>query len=105
MSAEQVLGWIGFGINVVLANVVMHGLWTVYSKRNSIEWSTRHFDQLFYALVWSIMFIFIERNLQLLGGILDIFEFTFVTRWLLNNLFGIGFLALFLLRYIYIIYI
>lgn len=99
-STETVFGWIGFAFNVIVANLIAHGLWSVYSKKNLIQWSARHFDQLYYALIWSILFVLVERNIQLCGGILNLFEFSIPVRWFLNNLFGIGFLSLFLLRYI-----
>lgn len=98
MSAATAFGWIGFCLNVIVANLIAHGLWSVYSKRTQIQWSARHFDQLYYALIWSILFVLIERNLQLMGGILELFEMDFVVRWWLNNLFGTTFLGLFLLR-------
>jgi len=97
-SAETVFGWIGFALNVIIANLIAHGAWSVYSKKRLIQWSARHFDQLYYALIWSVLFVLVERNIQLCGGILELFEFSFVARWLLNNIFGTTYLALFLLR-------
>eukprot|EP01084_Bolivina_argentea_P303933 524834_1 len=98
MSAETAFGWIGFIFNIFLTNVLAYGLWNVYSKRTVIQWSARHFEQLYYALILSLLFIFVERNIQLLGGIIGAFELPFVTKWFLNNLFGTTFLGLFLLR-------
>jgi len=77
---------------------ISQGLWGIYSKRGLIQWSARHFEQVQYALVWSIAFVLIERNIQLCGGILDLFSLSFAARWCLNNVFGTGFLSLFLLR-------
>ena len=74
MSTETVFGWIGFAVNVIVANLIAHGLWSVYSKKNLIQWSARHFDQLYYALIWSILFVLVERNVQLCGGILGLFD-------------------------------
>ena len=99
-DAERVVGWLGFAFNVIVANLTIHGLWSISSqkRRNLIQWSSRHFDQLFYALMWSILFVLIERNIQLLGGILAYFTMSLQVRWFLNNLFSIGFLSLWLLR-------
>eukprot|EP00484_Ammonia_sp_Unknown_P000584 CAMPEP_0197022166 /NCGR_PEP_ID=MMETSP1384-20130603/3063_1 /TAXON_ID=29189 /ORGANISM="Ammonia sp." /LENGTH=462 /DNA_ID=CAMNT_0042450145 /DNA_START=20 /DNA_END=1408 /DNA_ORIENTATION=+ len=97
-DTEKVFGWIGFAFNVIVANLIAHGLWSVHSKKRLIQWSARHFEQLYYALFWSILFVLIERNLQLLGGILGLINFSLPVRWCLNNVFGIGYLALFLLR-------
>ena len=98
-TVEAVFGWLGFGFNVIAANIIAHGLWSVYSKKHLIQWSARHFEQLYYALLGSIFFVLIERNIQLCGGILDLFELSFAARWCLNNVFGVSFLAMFLLRY------
>eukprot|EP01083_Nonionella_stella_P293798 999122_1 len=97
-STETVFGWIGFAMNVIIANLIAHGLWSVFSKRNIIQWSARHFEQLYYVLIWSILFVIVERNIQLMGGILELFSFSSQVQWFLNNLFGTTFLGLFLLR-------
>eukprot|EP01083_Nonionella_stella_P035850 97769_1 len=78
-STETVFGWIGFAMNVIIANLIAHGLWSVFSKRNIIQWSARHFEQLYYVLIWSILFVIVERNIQLMGGILELFSFSLVS--------------------------
>lgn len=97
-DTKEILGYLGFALNIILCNVLAHGIYKVYAKRNSIGWSARHFEPLFVTIVWSLLYIGIERNLQIFGGIIGSFNLEFVPAWFLNNLFSIGFLALYIQR-------
>eukprot|EP01084_Bolivina_argentea_P146630 256688_1 len=97
-SKEAMFGWIGVSLNIIMSCTIIHGLQSIYSKRNIIQWSARQFDVLFYILIWSILFVIIESNVQLCGGILGLFNFSVSIQWFLNNLFGLTLLGLLLLR-------
>eukprot|EP00485_Elphidium_margaritaceum_P000808 CAMPEP_0202689220 /NCGR_PEP_ID=MMETSP1385-20130828/4528_1 /ASSEMBLY_ACC=CAM_ASM_000861 /TAXON_ID=933848 /ORGANISM="Elphidium margaritaceum" /LENGTH=452 /DNA_ID=CAMNT_0049344323 /DNA_START=105 /DNA_END=1463 /DNA_ORIENTATION=- len=96
--AEIAVGWVGIVTNVLASLFIVYSAKNVQRRRSQIQWSARHFDQLDYALKWSLLFVIVERNLQILGGLCGYFEMPFELRWFLNNVFAIGFLAAFILR-------
>jgi hypothetical protein len=93
-----VVGWIFFVINIIFTCILCRGTYMAHQRRNQVQWSARHFRPLFYALCWSILFISVERNLQLMGSILGLFEWPFVLGWAFNNVFLVTFLALYIVR-------
>jgi len=98
LSAKMIAGWVGFALNVLIGIYLIFGAFLVYPRRRITIWSARHFRPMLANIYWSILFVLIERNLQLFGGVLGYFNIGFAGGWIISNIFSLTFFALYLKR-------